>query len=191
MSFERSIDEKVCRALVSLINTDPDFLAYYGGRCRYLPPTVDPELISLPDIIVQNVHDRDTLNRMVGNAVAPTVNARIILIEPDRVSPYDASEAISANIVNRIVALERLLEKGQNATNDGHDLAQLNDPDWLPADPPHLRLLNGNAPRYVRQSRVRIDISPEGDRSAIAVLFPLLVTYETRQDRLTRKLRSN
>lgn len=188
MAIERSIDEKVCRALVALLNADPDLGAFYNGRCRYLPPTVDPELIELPDIFVQNVHERDALNRMMGNAVAPTVNARIGLLELERVTPYSDDEPPSANVVNRIVAVERAIERGQDV-EDGVGLGKLVDPDALPTDPPATRILNTVAPRVIRQSRIRIDISPEQDRSVIAVLFPLLVTYETRQDRLTRRSR--
>lgn len=186
LPLEEFVEAKLARALATLINTDDYFAVYLGGRARYVPPLIEDDLISLPDCLVQNVIERDTLNRMLGGFAKPTVHLRVLLFEPERTRPYEDGD--SDRIENRIVQLERVVEAGSletDGTRNGQ--GKLIDPDSAADDPPVKRYLNDLSPTVFRFPPQRRDLSPSGDQTSIAMVYPLIVSYQTTQNRLTRR----
>lgn len=185
LAYERSLEEKMAIAAVALINSDTTkFATFYGGRCRYIPQLIEDDLIQLPDLMVQNVFERDALNRMLALAASPFIHLRFLMFEPVRVTPYTADEA--DKIESRIVHLEKLLEYGSEG-DDGAGKGWLIDPDSDPGDPPVLRYLNDHSPRFTRFAPVIHDLSKDKEQTSIAMLYTLIASYETSVNRLTRR----
>ena len=182
-----SIDAKICRAIAALINADAGYFgAYYRGTARYIPPLISDDYINLPDLLIQNVLDRDQFNRLIGGVAKPSVHVKVLMWEPEVTVPY--AEGNAEKIVNRIVALEALLEigsLGQGGENTG--MGKLIDPDSSFGDPAMTRYLNVEVPQFTRFAPQRVDISEARDQSSIAMVFPLVVSYVTQQNRLTRR----
>lgn len=184
--FEESIDSKVCRAVRDLINADPFFSVYYAGKCRYIPPLISDDHIDLPDIMVQDGLERDLFVRMIGNVALATTNVKITLWDPETTEEFHDGEDPARNIVNRLTHLERVLETGTlGPENTGQ--GKIIDPDSAPGDPGTVRFLNVKAPAYSRTASQRLDISKARDRSSLAMVYPLLVSYTTQQDRRSRR----
>jgi hypothetical protein len=178
--LEAALEWKIATACVRLVQADSlHFAKKYAGRIRHIPPLVTEDSIRLPDFMVQNVIERDAMNRLVGRAAKPLVHIRFALWH-DVITYYRPNTVDS--IENELVRLEQLLMLGTDSNNTG----KLVDPAYADG-PPTLKYLNERIFNVLRMPPVIHDLSSKTDSTALAVEYQLIVSFETHQNILTRR----
>ncbi len=184
--YEESIESKIRRAVMLLVSEDEYFAEKYAFgstvKVRGLRPLIEDDLIQVPMFFAQNVPERDAMNRMLGSFTKNTVHIRCVLVEDADTEPIADNET---SIIDDIVHFERLLEWG----SDGEGKGKLYDPDVEDPStvPSTTRYLNDLPPVITRLTPVEHDLSKTDDQSSIAMFYQIIVSYETQQNRNTRR----
>jgi len=186
MAIVESIDSKIERAAVLLLHADADLSTYYTRGSvkdiyRILPGAIQ-DFVHIPMLTVEGVPERFTLNREVAKFASPVIHVRFRFWEYGAASPVEIATPAPVTIIDRIVHLEKLLEAGTDANNQGI----LFDPASVLGDPPTVRNLTTNKPLMTRETPQQIDTTPTSEQATIALVYSVVATYQTTQHAITR-----
>lgn len=173
MTFQLTVQDKTCEAIVAMLLADADLNAYTNGRIYHMEPTTPDQFLVVPTIFVWHVRESDNLRPKPGNNANPLFSYCISLNDPDELEPVPAGAVTSTS---RAVHMEKVLEDGSEKDGTGSVV----DPYSVAGDPPNVRFLNDKTPDFRSLPKYPV---PTTSVSA----WRTLATYSTRVTRVTRE----
>jgi hypothetical protein len=181
MPFAQSIESQIRDSIIALLRADDDVAGYFGtivgGQVSTVQRGSEPWL-ELPQIVVRNVPQRDTLRRMIGGDLS-----RDSVFIAVYVYDFPEDETIiegQITAIDRVQYVEMALERGTTGTPA--EIGKLLVVEGDPADP--LDWLTEKRPIIRRETPARITHRESGE--AVADSYPLLLEYHVRRTTTTK-----